>query len=72
MHVNGHIRVSVHPTAGIACSMTGKFFVTISMGIIILYTGEVFPTLFRNTGVGVSSMSARFGGAAAPFLIFTG
>nr|CAB3266155.1 solute carrier family 22 member 4-like [Phallusia mammillata] len=62
----------LNETVGVAASMIGRFFVTTSMSIAILFTGEMFPTLLRNTSVGIASMSARIGSALSPYLIFSG
>jgi len=66
------IEFSVNEIAGTVCSMSGKFFTSICLTTTSVYTGEMFPTLLRSTSVGVSSMSARFGAATVPFLVFTG
>ncbi|XP_078495779.1 solute carrier family 22 member 21-like [Ciona intestinalis] len=57
---------------GIASAMIGKFFITSALSIIILYTGELFPTLLRNTTYGIASAAARIGSAISPFIIFAG
>nr|XP_002123929.1 solute carrier family 22 member 4-like isoform X2 [Ciona intestinalis] len=57
---------------GIASAMIGKFFITTALSIIILYTGELFPTLLRNTTYGIASATARIGRAISPFIIFAG
>jgi OCT family organic cation transporter-like MFS transporter 4/5 len=49
----------------VAVAILGKFFVTISFGIIYLYTSELFPTELRATGVGTSCFVSRIGGMAA-------
>jgi len=64
--------VLVHVTAGIVSSMTGKLFVATSSVVVTLFVGEMFPTLLRNTSIGISSMSSRLASAMAPFLIFAG
>lgn len=35
---------------------------------VYLFSGELFPTVVRNAGVGSSSMCARIGSMAAPFI----
>ncbi|GFU12494.1 organic cation transporter protein [Nephila pilipes] len=49
-------------------AMVGKFCVTGSFGILVLYTAEVFPTGVRNVTLGSCSMCARIGSISAPFL----
>ncbi|XP_074657179.1 solute carrier family 22 member 15-like [Tubulanus polymorphus] len=55
----------------IAVTMTfngiGKFCVSAAYAIIYLYAGEIFPTNFRNRGVGMCSAAARIGSMVAPF-----
>ncbi|XP_072303766.1 solute carrier family 22 member 13 [Eucyclogobius newberryi] len=49
-------------------AMVGKFGITASFAIIYVYTAEIFPTVLRQTGMGVSSMFARIGGVLAPMI----
>uniref|UniRef100_F6VRV0 Major facilitator superfamily (MFS) profile domain-containing protein n=2 Tax=Ciona intestinalis TaxID=7719 RepID=F6VRV0_CIOIN len=63
---------SANVNIGLASAMIGKFFITTAMSIVILYTGELFPTLLRNTAYGIASMTARIGSAISPFIIFAG
>ncbi|XP_041350991.1 organic cation transporter protein-like [Gigantopelta aegis] len=53
----------------IVLAMVGKFCITGSYAIIYLMAAELFPTVVRNTGMGISSMSARIGGILAPLFI---
>ena len=62
----------MHVTAGIVSSMTGKFFIATAVLVVTQFVGEMFPTLLRNTSIGISSMSSRLASALAPFLIFAG
>ncbi|KAJ8314977.1 hypothetical protein KUTeg_007127 [Tegillarca granosa] len=50
----------------ITLAMIDKFMNAASYGIIYLCAAEIFPTVVRNAGVGVSSMSARIRGMLAP------
>ncbi|OWF50931.1 organic cation transporter protein-like [Mizuhopecten yessoensis] len=50
-------------------AMIGKFGITASYAIIYLMTAEVFPTVVRNAGMGVSSMTAKIGGMLAPIIL---
>ncbi|XP_074656255.1 organic cation transporter protein-like [Tubulanus polymorphus] len=58
-------------TSLIAVSMTcngiGKFSISAAYAVIYLYAGEIFPTNFRNRGVGMCSAAARIGSMVAPF-----
>jgi hypothetical protein len=48
--------------------MLGKFFIAGSFAIIYNYTAELFPTVIRNTALGVGSMCARLSGALTPLI----
>ncbi|XP_055954391.1 organic cation/carnitine transporter 2-like [Patella vulgata] len=56
-------------TLKVVLAMIGKFFITASYGIIHLMTAEVLPTVVRNIGMGVASMSARIGGILVPTML---
>uniref|UniRef100_A0A3Q3LF38 Solute carrier family 22 member 13-like n=1 Tax=Mastacembelus armatus TaxID=205130 RepID=A0A3Q3LF38_9TELE len=49
-------------------AMVGKFGITASFAVIYVYTAEIFPTVLRQTGIGISSMFARMGGVLAPII----
>ena len=55
--------------AVIAITMIGKFFIAGSFAIIYNYTAELFPTVVRNTALGVGSMCARLSGALTPLIM---
>ncbi|XP_071444216.1 organic cation transporter protein [Hetaerina americana] len=48
--------------------MIGKFLIAGSFAIIYNYTAELFPTVVRNTAIGVGSMFARLSGALTPLI----
>lgn len=54
--------------AVITIVMFGKFFIAGSFAIIYNYTAELFPTVVRNTALGVGSMCARLSGALTPLI----
>ncbi|GFR97680.1 organic cation transporter protein [Elysia marginata] len=56
-------------TVTVVLAMVGKFGITASYGIIYLMAAEIFPTVIRNIGMGVASMSARIGGILAPLIL---
>ncbi|XP_038156291.1 solute carrier family 22 member 13 [Cyprinodon tularosa] len=55
-----------HPNVLTGLAMVGKFGITASFAVIYVYTAEIFPTVVRQTGIGMSSMFARMGGVLAP------
>lgn len=50
-------------------AMTGKFCILSTFLAIYVFTAELFPTVIRNIGVGVSSMMARVGAILAPYIV---
>ncbi|XP_030009203.1 solute carrier family 22 member 5-like isoform X2 [Sphaeramia orbicularis] len=54
----------------ISLEMMGKFAVTTGYTIVYAYTAEVYPTVLRNTALGVCSMAARIGGIIAPYFVY--
>lgn len=52
----------------ITLSMLGKGAISVNFAIIYQFSAELFPTVVRNSGIGVSSMCARVGGLMAPFI----
>ena len=58
-----------------AISMTalgGRFCISASFAVLYVYSAELFPTVVRNAGMGISSLSARVGGMVAPFIVLLG
>ncbi|KAG7317073.1 hypothetical protein KOW79_019371 [Hemibagrus wyckioides] len=60
------------PNIRTAVAMTGKFGITASFAVIYVYAAELFPTVLRQTGIGVASMFARIGGVLAPMINLLG
>lgn len=48
--------------------MVGKFTIAGSFAIIYNYSAELFPTVVRNSAMGLGSMAARFAGALTPLI----
>uniref|UniRef100_A0A1B0C9K9 Major facilitator superfamily (MFS) profile domain-containing protein n=1 Tax=Lutzomyia longipalpis TaxID=7200 RepID=A0A1B0C9K9_LUTLO len=53
-------------TTGIV--MMGKLFIAGSFAIIYNYSAELFPTVVRNSAMGLGSMAARLSGALTPLI----
>ncbi|KAK9884735.1 hypothetical protein WA026_007580 [Henosepilachna vigintioctopunctata] len=49
-------------------SFVGIMGLAVSFPTVYIYSGELFPTLIRNIGVGTCSMCARIGSMVAPFV----
>ncbi|GAB1603026.1 organic cation transporter protein-like, partial [Argonauta hians] len=62
--------------AGVSCFVSGfvKVWakVSASFGVIYNYTAELFPTVIRNSVLGLSSCFGRFGSMAAPYVLAAG
>uniref|UniRef100_A0A8C6WH63 Si:dkey-166k12.1 n=1 Tax=Neogobius melanostomus TaxID=47308 RepID=A0A8C6WH63_9GOBI len=56
------------PSVLTGLAMVGKFGITASFAVVYVYSAEIFPTVLRQTGIGVSSMFARMGGVLAPII----
>ncbi|XP_072368596.1 organic cation/carnitine transporter 2-like [Scyliorhinus torazame] len=52
--------------------MIGKLGTTTAFAIVYIYTAELYPTVVRNMGVGVSSMASRFGSIISPYIFHLG
>ncbi|XP_069100963.1 organic cation transporter protein-like isoform X3 [Argopecten irradians] len=52
----------------VAMAMLGKSGVTVGYCVIYLWAAEIFPTVFRNSGMGVSLACGNIGYIVAPFI----
>ncbi|XP_034944914.1 organic cation transporter protein [Chelonus insularis] len=50
-------------------ALFGKSCIAISFAVIYNYTAELFPTVVRNTAIGIGSMCCRLSGALTPLLL---
>ncbi|XP_037322513.2 solute carrier family 22 member 4-like [Pungitius pungitius] len=57
------------PHLSIGLEMLGKYAVTVTFSMMFAYMAELYPTLLRNTAVGMCSTVGRLGNCIAPFLI---
>ncbi|KAJ7307416.1 hypothetical protein JRQ81_009433 [Phrynocephalus forsythii] len=53
-------------------AVLGKGCLASSFNCLYLYTGELYPTVIRQTGMGLGSTLARVGGIVAPMVRMTG
>ncbi|KAG8578981.1 hypothetical protein GDO81_010680 [Engystomops pustulosus] len=52
--------------------MVGKLGVTAAFSMAYVYTAELYPTVIRNMGVGIGSMSSRIGSVISPYFVYLG
>ncbi|XP_009556637.2 solute carrier family 22 member 13 isoform X1 [Cuculus canorus] len=57
------------PVVTTVLAIIGKFTATASFSTSYVYSAELFPTVVRQTGVGICSMSARIAGIMAPLIL---
>ncbi|KAM8810460.1 solute carrier family 22 member 13-like [Eudromia elegans] len=60
------------PVVTTVLAIIGKFTTSASFSTSYVYTAELFPTVVRQTGVGLCSMSARVAGIIAPLILLLG
>ncbi|NXJ01944.1 S22AD protein, partial [Psophia crepitans] len=56
------------PVVTTVLAVIGKFTATAAFSTSYVYSAELFPTVIRQTGVGLCSMSARVAGIMAPLI----
>ncbi|XP_033634576.1 organic cation transporter protein-like isoform X1 [Asterias rubens] len=56
----------------VTTAMLGKFGIAGSYAIVFLYASELYPTVVRNLGIGLSSFASRVGGVLAPIIMYLG
>ncbi|XP_077978580.1 uncharacterized protein LOC144434013 [Glandiceps talaboti] len=57
------------PKVSEALAMLSKFCIAAVYGIIYVYGAEIYPTVVRNAGMGMSSMSAGIGSIISPYVM---
>ncbi|XP_074938353.1 solute carrier family 22 member 13-like [Phalacrocorax aristotelis] len=60
------------PMASTVLAIIGKFTASASFSTSYVYSAELFPTVIRQTGTGLCSMSARVAGIMAPLIRLLG
>ncbi|XP_013192131.1 organic cation transporter protein isoform X1 [Amyelois transitella] len=59
---------TVGSTVSTAVVIIGKLFIAGSFAIVFNYSAELFPTVVRNSALGLGSMCARLSGALTPLI----
>ncbi|XP_070558286.1 organic cation transporter protein-like [Ptychodera flava] len=57
------------PVLSVAVAMLAKLCIAAVFSIVFVYGAEIYPTVVRNAGMGVSSLSARIGSIISPFVV---
>ncbi|XP_067675030.1 organic cation transporter protein-like isoform X2 [Haliotis asinina] len=57
-----------HEWITVTLSMVGRFAISGAFAIVYVFAAELFPTVVRNSGIGVSSLSGRIGLIIAPYI----
>ncbi|XP_077977745.1 organic cation transporter protein-like [Glandiceps talaboti] len=57
------------PEVSTAIALVAKMCIAAVFTIVYVYGAEIFPTVVRNAGLGVSSMSARVGSIISPYVV---
>ncbi|XP_061580603.1 solute carrier family 22 member 4-like [Cololabis saira] len=63
------LTVNGHPAITLSLVLLGKFGVMAGSGVLYIYTGELFPTVIRNTAMSSCAMFSRLGSAASTYLL---
>lgn len=50
-------------------TLIGKFFVSALFSAIVLYVSELYPTIIRNTGIGILLTFSQIGSIIAPYIV---
>ena len=53
----------------VVCSMIGKLVVSASYATIVLFSVEMFPTIVRNTALGLCGITGMVGYVVAPYIV---
>lgn len=63
---------NVNTGAQSVAAMFGKFCISASFAVLYVYAAELFPTVIRNVGMGMTTVASRIGGILCPFVVLMG
>ncbi|CAJ1079814.1 solute carrier family 22 member 4-like [Xyrichtys novacula] len=63
------ITLNSYPNVTLALVLLGKFGILAGIGILYIFTGELSPTVIRNTAMSSSAMFSRVGSSVSPYLL---
>ncbi|KAK3736046.1 hypothetical protein QZH41_012218 [Actinostola sp. cb2023] len=72
LFIQSSSNTNVTTTLTTVFAMIAKFGISASFAVIYIYSAELLPTVVRNVGMGVCSMSSRIAGICAPFIVYLG
>ncbi|XP_071336380.1 solute carrier family 22 member 4-like [Trachinotus anak] len=58
-----------HPAFTLSLVLLGKFGILVGNGMLYIYTGELSPTVIRNTAMSSCAMFSRVGSSLSPYLL---
>ena len=60
---------TTNESATLYLALFGKLCIAGSFSIVFIQSGELFPTVVRNSGIGLCVSSARIGGVVASYFV---
>uniref|UniRef100_A0A3Q3G1G4 Solute carrier family 22 member 5-like n=1 Tax=Labrus bergylta TaxID=56723 RepID=A0A3Q3G1G4_9LABR len=65
------IQITLHSYANLTLTLVliGKFGILAGTGVLYMFTGELFPTVIRNTAMSSCAMFSRVGSSVSPYLL---
>ncbi|XP_070770964.1 solute carrier family 22 member 4-like [Enoplosus armatus] len=63
------ITLHSHPALTLSLVLLGKFGILAGTGVLYMFTGELFPTVIRNTAMSSCAMFSRVGSSVSPYLL---
>lgn len=63
-----YLQFSALQPVTIALAMLGKVGISAAFAIIYVWSAELYPTVVRNSSMGLCSTSARIGGMVSPYI----